>query len=134
MAKCHHLLIQRLMVAGMDKSVCDSRFCCVVFQSQRLQSDLIVCVAVTIFVFAVHVSTAFTSPGLQVSPALWFLIPIRHSQQTNGIHGHHTNNKAPELPTVALIWHANRCKVHTSGIHSTQQTSHAQHEIQQQNT
>ncbi|KAK7103857.1 pecanex-like protein 1 isoform X2 [Littorina saxatilis] len=43
--------------------------------SQRLQSDLIVCVAVTIFVFAVHVSTAFTSPGLQpvLSDVLYLL-------------------------------------------------------------
>ncbi|XP_012936159.1 pecanex-like protein 1 [Aplysia californica] len=32
---------------------------------QRLQSDAIVCVAVTVLVFAVHVSTAFTSPALQ---------------------------------------------------------------------
>ncbi|XP_025105785.1 pecanex-like protein 1 isoform X5 [Pomacea canaliculata] len=32
---------------------------------QRLQSDLIVCIGATIFVFAVHVSTAFTSPVLQ---------------------------------------------------------------------
>ena len=47
---------------------------------------------------------------------------------------HGTNNKTPELPTVALVWHANRCKVHTRGIHSTQQTSHAQHGTQQQDT
>ncbi|RUS71347.1 hypothetical protein EGW08_020890, partial [Elysia chlorotica] len=32
---------------------------------QRLQSDVIACIAVTILVFAVHVSTAFTSPALQ---------------------------------------------------------------------
>ncbi|CAL1527117.1 unnamed protein product [Lymnaea stagnalis] len=34
---------------------------------QRLQSDAIVCTAVTILTFAVHVSTAFTSPALQAS-------------------------------------------------------------------
>ncbi|BFZ12057.1 hypothetical protein BsWGS_15095 [Bradybaena similaris] len=32
---------------------------------QRLQSDALVCIVVTILVFAVHVSTAFTSPALQ---------------------------------------------------------------------
>ncbi|XP_059159298.1 pecanex-like protein 1 isoform X2 [Physella acuta] len=42
---------------------------------QRLQSDAIVCVAVTILTFAVHVSTAFTSPALQpdLSDALYLI-------------------------------------------------------------
>ncbi|KAH9509316.1 Pecanex-like protein 1, partial [Bulinus truncatus] len=42
---------------------------------QRLQSDALVCVAVTILTFAVHVSTAFTSPALQpdLSDALYLL-------------------------------------------------------------
>ncbi|GFO35467.1 pecanex-like protein 1 [Plakobranchus ocellatus] len=42
---------------------------------QRLQSDVIACVAVTILVFAVHVSTAFTSPALQpvLSDVLYLL-------------------------------------------------------------
>lgn len=42
---------------------------------QRLQSDLIACIAVTILVFAVHVSTAFTSPALQpvLSDVLYLL-------------------------------------------------------------
>ncbi|XP_055880236.1 pecanex-like protein 1 isoform X3 [Biomphalaria glabrata] len=42
---------------------------------QRLQSDVLVCIAVTILTFAVHVSTAFTSPALQpdLSDALYLL-------------------------------------------------------------
>ncbi|XP_048259849.1 pecanex-like protein 1 isoform X1 [Haliotis rufescens] len=43
--------------------------------SERLQSDLLVCVFITVLVFAVHVSTAFTSPVLQplLSDILYYL-------------------------------------------------------------
>ena len=37
-----------------------------VFQYERLRSDLIVCCASAVLVFAVSVSTAFSSPVLQV--------------------------------------------------------------------
>ena len=37
------------------------------FQYERLRSDLIVCCMTTVLVFGVHVSTAFSSPVLQVS-------------------------------------------------------------------
>ena len=36
-------------------------------QADRLKSDLIVCIASSVFVFAVSVSTAFSSPVLQVN-------------------------------------------------------------------
>jgi hypothetical protein len=40
-------------------------FCFILFQYERLRSDLIVCCFASVLVFAVHVSTAFSSPVLQ---------------------------------------------------------------------
>jgi hypothetical protein len=74
------------------------------FQYERLRGDLIVCCVVTVLAFAVHVSTVFTSPALQVNGLIFWVTSVTSpALQVNGLFIRVSSVISPALQVNSLL-------------------------------